>query len=70
MAVQIFMDRAHHPELRMLACVVLFETRPPVGLVSAIANVLRSEPNLQVASFTYSHMQSLTRSIAPDIANV
>ncbi|KAJ8010917.1 hypothetical protein DPEC_G00080130 [Dallia pectoralis] len=70
LAVQLFMDKNLHPELRMLACVVLFETKPPMGLVTTLANILRTEENLQVASFTYSHMKSLTRSTAPDYAPV
>ncbi|XP_014024135.1 vitellogenin [Salmo salar] len=69
-AVQLFMDKALHPELRMLACIVLFETKPPMGLVTTFANILKTEENLQVASFTYSHMKSLTRSTAPDFASV
>ncbi|XP_038855683.1 vitellogenin isoform X2 [Salvelinus namaycush] len=69
-AVQLFMDKALHPELRMLACIVLFETKPPMGLVITLANILKTEENLQVASFTYSHMKSLTRSTVPDFASV
>lgn len=68
--MQLFMDKALHPELRMLACIVLFETKPPMGLVTTFANILKTEENLQVASFTYSHMKSLTRSTAPDFASV
>lgn len=56
------MDRSLDPELRMLACIVLFETKPSVGLVTALANVVKTEENLQLASFTYSHMKSLSRS--------
>ena len=70
MVVQLFMDKALHPELRMLACIVLFETKPHIGLVTALANVLKTEENLQVASFTYSHMKSLTRSTAAYQASV
>ncbi|XP_034085808.1 vitellogenin-1-like [Gymnodraco acuticeps] len=62
LAIQLYMDKALHPELRMLACIVLFETRPPMGLVTTLANIVKTEQNLQVASFTYSHMKSLTRS--------
>uniref|UniRef100_A0A8K9UW97 Phosvitin n=1 Tax=Oncorhynchus mykiss TaxID=8022 RepID=A0A8K9UW97_ONCMY len=69
-AVQLFMDKALHPELRMLACIVLFETKPPMGLVITLASILKTEKNMQVASFTYSHMMSLTRSTAPDFASV
>ncbi|XP_019735914.1 vitellogenin-1-like isoform X2 [Hippocampus comes] len=70
MALQLYMDKALHPELRMLACIVIFETRPAVGLVTSLANLLKMEENLQVASFTYSHMKSLTRSTAPNHASI
>lgn len=69
-ALQLFMDRAIHPEARMVAWVVLFETKPAMGLVVALANALQKEPSLQVASFTYSHMKALTRSTAPEWAPV
>lgn len=64
------MDKALHPELRMLACILLFETRPAMGLVTTLANIVKQEENLQVASFTYSHMKSLTRSTAAIHASV
>ncbi|KAG7282879.1 hypothetical protein CRUP_020717 [Coryphaenoides rupestris] len=70
MVVQMFMDKALEPELRMLACIVLFETRPAMGLVTTLANVLKTEENLQVASFTYSHMKSLSRSTVAHQASV
>ncbi|XP_068174544.1 vitellogenin-1-like [Antennarius striatus] len=64
LALQLYMDKALHPELRMLACIVLFETRPAIGLVTTLANIVKSEENLQVASFTFSHMKSMTKSTA------
>uniref|UniRef100_A0A4W6F771 Uncharacterized protein n=1 Tax=Lates calcarifer TaxID=8187 RepID=A0A4W6F771_LATCA len=70
LALQLYMDKALHPELRMLSCIVLFETRPPMGLVTSLANIVKIEENLQVASFTYSHMKSLTRSTATIHASV
>ncbi|XP_063057820.1 vitellogenin-like isoform X3 [Engraulis encrasicolus] len=69
-ALQLFMDKALHPELRMVAAVVLFETRPPVALVSTIANVLKKETSMQIVSFVYSYIRSLTKSTAPDLAGV
>ncbi|XP_074524846.1 vitellogenin-1-like isoform X3 [Halichoeres trimaculatus] len=69
-ALQLYMDKSLHPELRMLACIVLFETRPAMGLVTSLANIVKEEQNLQVASFTYSHMKSLTRSTAAIHASV
>ncbi|KAM8746385.1 vitellogenin-1-like [Acanthopagrus schlegelii] len=70
LALQLYMDKALHPELRMLACILLFETRPAMGLVTTLANIVKQEENLQVASFTYSHMKSLTRSTAAIHASV
>lgn len=70
MALQLYMNKALHPELRMLACIVLFETKPSVGLVTALASLVNKEENLQVASFTYSHMKSMTRCTAAFHASV
>ncbi|KAM8874526.1 vitellogenin-like isoform 2-T2 [Spinachia spinachia] len=70
LALQLYMDKALHPELRMLSCIVLFETRPPMGLVTTLANIVKTEKNMQVASFTYSHMKSMTRSTAAIHASV
>uniref|UniRef100_A0A7N9AXN3 Vitellogenin-2-like n=1 Tax=Mastacembelus armatus TaxID=205130 RepID=A0A7N9AXN3_9TELE len=69
-ALQLFMDRALHPELRMVATIVMFETKLPMGLVTALADSLLKETNLQVASFAYSHMKAMTRHTAPDFASV
>ncbi|XP_041647048.1 vitellogenin-2-like isoform X8 [Cheilinus undulatus] len=69
-AVQLFMDKALHPELRMVAAIVLFETKLPMGLVTTLADALLTETNLQVASFVYSYMKAMTKSTAPDLASV
>lgn len=61
MALQLYMDKALQPELRMLSCIVLFETNPSMGLVTTIANSVKREENMQVASFTYSHIKSLSK---------
>ena len=66
MAIQLFMDRALQPEVRMVAAVVMFETKLPMGLVYTLANAIMNEKNLQVASLVYSYMKSMTRSTAPD----
>ncbi|XP_072245544.1 vitellogenin-1-like [Leuresthes tenuis] len=71
LALQLYMDKDIHPELRMLSCIVLFETRPSMALVITVANNVKTEKDLQVASFTYSHMKSLSRSsstIHPTVA--
>ncbi|TSM94609.1 Vitellogenin [Bagarius yarrelli] len=69
-ALQLFMDRALHPELRMVACIVLFETKPSAALMTTVSGALEKETNMHVASFAYSHMKSLTRSMAPDYMHV
>ncbi|XP_034085810.1 vitellogenin-2-like [Gymnodraco acuticeps] len=70
MAVQLFMDKALHPELRMVSAIVLFESKLPMGLVTVLATALLKETNLQIASFVYSYMKSMTKSTAPDLASV
>ncbi|XP_078075122.1 vitellogenin-like isoform X3 [Mustelus asterias] len=67
LAVQTFLNRKNHPEERMVACAVLFATKPPLTLISMVANSLLTETSLQVASFTYSHIRALSRSSLPSI---
>nr|AIY22508.1 vitellogenin [Rhodeus uyekii] len=69
-ALQLLLDRALHPEVRMVACIVLFEAKPSVALVSNLAGALKMETNMHVASFVYSHIKSLTRNTSPDMATV
>lgn len=64
------MSKDLHPELRMVAAILLFETKVPMGLVTSLANVLLKETNLQVASFVYSYMKAMTKNTAPDYASV
>ncbi|KAK9519374.1 hypothetical protein VZT92_022109 [Zoarces viviparus] len=70
MAVQLFMDKDLHSELRMVAAIVLFETKLPMGLVMTLADALLTEKNLQVSSFVYSYMKAMTKSTSPDFASV
>lgn len=66
--MQIFVNKDLHPELRMVSWIVLFETKPSMGLVITLAHALQKEPNVQVASLVYSHMKVLTRSTHPEFA--
>ena len=70
MAVQLFMDKNLHPELRMVAAIVLFETKMPMGLVTTVAQSILRESNLQVASFIYSYMKALTKTTSPDYSSM
>uniref|UniRef100_A0A3P9D6E7 Vitellogenin domain-containing protein n=1 Tax=Maylandia zebra TaxID=106582 RepID=A0A3P9D6E7_9CICH len=70
LAFQLYGDKTLHAEIRMLACMVLFETKPSMSLVSAVVHIVKTDTNLQVASFTYSHMKSLTWSTSVIYASV
>ncbi|TSM94611.1 Vitellogenin [Bagarius yarrelli] len=69
-ALQLFMDRALHHELRMVACIVLFKTKPSAALMATVGGALEKETNMHVVSFAYSHMKSLTRCMAPEHMHV
>uniref|UniRef100_A0A8C9UGT8 Vitellogenin-2-like n=1 Tax=Serinus canaria TaxID=9135 RepID=A0A8C9UGT8_SERCA len=68
--IQILADESLSPEVRMMACAVIFETRPALPLITTIANVAMKESNLQVASFVYSHMKALSKSRLPYMYNI
>lgn len=65
-AMSVFLQKNLPHEIRMLAFVILFETRPPFGLVSAITAHLLEEKDLHVASFAYSYLRSVARSRTPE----
>ncbi|NWH53956.1 VIT2 protein, partial [Fregata magnificens] len=69
-SLQVFMDNTLAPNVRMVACVVLFETKPGLPTVTAMASSLLTEPSLQVASFTYSHMKALAAGRIPQLYNL
>ncbi|NXX13849.1 VIT2 protein, partial [Podargus strigoides] len=69
-SLQVFMDSTLTPNVRMVACVVLFETKPALPTVTAMARSLLTEPSLQVASFTYSHMKALAVGRIPQLYNL
>ncbi|NWU50177.1 VIT2 protein, partial [Dromas ardeola] len=68
--IQILADQSLLPEVRMMACAAIFETRPALPLITTIANVAMKESNLQVASFVYSHMKALSKSTLPYMYNI
>ncbi|XP_059334334.1 vitellogenin-2-like [Ammospiza nelsoni] len=67
LTLQVFMDSTLAPNVRMVACVVLFETKPALPTVTALATSLLTEPSLQVASFAYSHMKALAAGRIPQL---
>lgn len=64
------MDQTLHSEIRIAAAIVLFETKPPMGLITSLANAILKEKNMQVASFVYSYMKAMTKNTTPDYASV
>ncbi|NWS74842.1 VIT1 protein, partial [Crotophaga sulcirostris] len=67
LTLEIFVNQKIHPRVRMVAAVVLLETKPGLPIVMALANAVLKEPSMQVASFIYSHLRALGRSTAPDL---
>ncbi|NWV96643.1 VIT1 protein, partial [Machaerirhynchus nigripectus] len=65
--LEIFLNHKIHPRIRMLAAVVLLETKPGLPIVMTLAEAVLKEPSMQVASFIYSHLRALGRSTAPDL---
>ncbi|NXX30013.1 VIT2 protein, partial [Nicator chloris] len=68
--IQIFTDESLFPEVRMMACAVIFETRPGVPLITIMANVAKRSSNLQVTSFVFSYMKALAKSRLPYMYNI
>ncbi|NXE34192.1 VIT1 protein, partial [Ptilorrhoa leucosticta] len=66
-SLEIFLNHKIHPRIRMLAAVVLLETKPGLPIVMTLADAVLKEPSMQVASFIYSHLRALGRSTAPDL---
>nr|XP_055040397.1 vitellogenin 3, phosvitinless [Misgurnus anguillicaudatus] len=64
--LSLFVQRTLPAEVRMLACMVLLETKPSIALVSVISEVLLEENDLQVASFSYSLLRGIAKSKTPD----
>ncbi|XP_015826097.3 vitellogenin 3, phosvitinless [Nothobranchius furzeri] len=53
-------------EIRMLAFMILFDTKPSMAVVSTVTMHLLDEEDLHVGSFAYSYLQGLARSWTPD----
>ncbi|KAK7889450.1 hypothetical protein WMY93_025010 [Mugilogobius chulae] len=68
--LSLFRNTKINAELRMIAVALLFECKPSMGLVNTVAASVLKEENMQVASFTYSYMKSLTKSTSPDMLSV
>uniref|UniRef100_A0A8C7N8Q5 Vitellogenin 3, phosvitinless n=1 Tax=Oncorhynchus kisutch TaxID=8019 RepID=A0A8C7N8Q5_ONCKI len=65
-SMSLFVQRHLPTEIRMLACMILFETKPPLALVSTVTAFLLEEADMHVASFSYSLIGSIAKSSTPD----
>ncbi|XP_029285316.1 LOW QUALITY PROTEIN: vitellogenin 3, phosvitinless [Cottoperca gobio] len=53
-------------EIRMLAFMILFDSKPSMALVSTVTVHLLEEKDLHVISFAYSYLSSIARSTTPN----
>ncbi|XP_011613259.2 vitellogenin 3, phosvitinless [Takifugu rubripes] len=64
--LKLFLDKTIPAEIRMLAFVILFETKPSMALVSTVTTRLMEEGNLNIISPAYSYLKSLATSTTPE----
>ncbi|XP_061636482.1 vitellogenin 3, phosvitinless [Phyllopteryx taeniolatus] len=64
--MSLYLQKDLPAELRMLAFMILFDTKPPMALVSTVTAHLLEEKDLHVVSFAYSYLRSMARSRTPD----
>ncbi|CAJ1060716.1 vitellogenin 3%2C phosvitinless [Xyrichtys novacula] len=62
----LFLQKDLPSEIRMLAFVILFDTKPSMALVSTVTAHLQEEKDLHFVSFAYSYLRSFARSTTPD----
>ncbi|XP_023266800.1 vitellogenin-like [Seriola lalandi dorsalis] len=62
----LFLQKNLPTEIRMLAFMILFDTKPSMALVSTVTAHLQQEKELHVVSFAYSYLKSFARSSTPD----
>ncbi|XP_037554173.1 vitellogenin 3, phosvitinless [Nematolebias whitei] len=64
--MNLFLQKHLQSEIRMLALMVLFDTKPSMALVSTVTTHLMEEKDLDVGSFAYSYLRGFARSWTPD----
>ncbi|KAM9004450.1 vitellogenin-2-like [Sarcophilus harrisii] len=68
--LQMIADHSLQPKVRMMASAFLFEARPPPSVMAIVTNIMLKEKSLQVASFIYSYMKTISTNYFPDWANM
>ncbi|KAL6108038.1 uncharacterized protein ACO6RY_18668 [Pungitius sinensis] len=64
--MSLFLQKNNPTEIRMLAFIILFDTKPSMAVVSIVTVHLQEEKNLHVISFAYSYLKSVSRSSTPN----
>lgn len=64
--LKVFLQRNLPAEVRMLALIILFETRPPMAVVSSVTSHLLEEKDHKIASSAYSYLKGLAASKTPE----
>ncbi|XP_063747653.1 vitellogenin 3, phosvitinless isoform X1 [Eleginops maclovinus] len=64
--MSLFLQKNLPTEIRMLAFMILFDTKPSMALVSTMTMHLQEEKDLHVVSFAYSYLSSFSRSSTPN----
>ncbi|XP_077390473.1 vitellogenin 3, phosvitinless isoform X2 [Festucalex cinctus] len=64
--MSLYLQKELPAELRNLALMILFDTKPPMALVFTVSTHLQEETDLHVISFTYSYLRSMAKSRTPD----
>uniref|UniRef100_A0A8D0AVV6 Vitellogenin 3, phosvitinless n=1 Tax=Sander lucioperca TaxID=283035 RepID=A0A8D0AVV6_SANLU len=62
----LFLQKNLPAEIRMMAFMILFDTKPSMALVSTVTVHLQEEKDLHVISFAYSYFKSVARSSTPN----
>lgn len=62
----LFLQKDLPTEMRMLAFIILFDTKPYMALVSTVTAHLQEETDLHLVSFAFSYLKSFARSNTPD----
>ncbi|XP_063057790.1 vitellogenin 3, phosvitinless [Engraulis encrasicolus] len=65
-AMSLFVTKTLPTEVRIHAAVILLETKPPLALLMALTSFLLEEKDLEVVSFTFSLIKSLSKSVTPE----
>uniref|UniRef100_A0A673CLL0 Vitellogenin 3, phosvitinless n=1 Tax=Sphaeramia orbicularis TaxID=375764 RepID=A0A673CLL0_9TELE len=65
-SVELFFNKNLSSEIRMLAFIMLVDTKPSMALVSTVTTHLMEDTDLHVGSFAYSYLYSLAKSKTPE----